>query len=78
MIFTDLFGGTPFNSACSFAMKNPSRKIKVLSGMSLPLILEIALSKDQMTIEELTDNIIGSSREICREFILEDEEGDEL
>ena len=42
LILTDLFCGTPYNANCAVAMKNPECEIEVVSGMSLPIVLEVA------------------------------------
>jgi mannose/fructose-specific phosphotransferase system component IIA len=42
LVLTDLFCGTPYNASCAVAMKHPEREIEVVSGMSLPIVLEVA------------------------------------
>ncbi|WP_057491516.1 PTS sugar transporter subunit IIA [Streptococcus orisasini] len=47
LIFADLFGGTPYNAACSVLLNHPELDAEVVSGMSLPLVLEIAAGTDK-------------------------------
>lgn len=74
LIFADLFGGSPFNGSCSYAMKNQNQSIRIISGMSLPLVIEILVTRNQFAMENLIEHIIRSSKDVCREFIFEDKE----
>ncbi|MGL4694825.1 PTS sugar transporter subunit IIA [Enterococcus larvae] len=52
LIMTDLFCGTPYNASCSIALKE-EKDIQVLSGMSLPLVLEAASLLETESINEI-------------------------
>lgn len=77
ILFCDLFCGTPYNASCSVALNHLDREIEVVSGMSLPLVLELANLLNTMNQVELVDFILKASRDVVKKFdrqILEEEE----
>jgi PTS system mannose-specific IIA component len=50
LILTDMFGGTPSNIAFSF---HDPRKVDVVTGVNLPMIIKIAGQKDGDTLDSL-------------------------
>lgn len=57
MILCDLFAGTPFNVASKVSYQDDA--IRVLYGMNLAMVVEAVLSKDTMTMDELTESIMS-------------------
>lgn len=51
IVLVDLIGGSPFN-ICSLALKE-RRNFKLLSGINLPMLIECAMMRDSMNLEEL-------------------------
>ncbi|MEE3661065.1 mannose/fructose/sorbose PTS transporter subunit IIA [Brenneria sp. g21c3] len=51
LIAVDLFGGSPYNAAAMLALKNP--QLEVITGISLPLCLEIADNQQGMSARQL-------------------------
>ncbi len=79
IILCDLFSGTPYNAACAYAMKNNDKNIQVVSGMSLPIVLEVAAMIDTNTLEEIVDHIMEVAPDTIRKFNTNEiEEEDEL
>lgn len=77
LILTDLFCGTPYNASCSVAMQHPDKTIEVLSGMSLPLILEAATMLQQQTVSDVANELKRMACEVVRSFkdqVIEEEE----
>ena len=64
-ILSDLFGGTPFNVSAQMAAGNP--KITTVSGMNLPMILDLAFSSTDDIIE-LEEKIVESAKEGIKVF----------
>ena len=65
LIITDLFGGTPFNR--SF-MKMSNRNINVITGLSLPMLLDIVMERDNYnTSNELLEVINNNYKEYFKE-----------
>lgn len=77
LIFVDLFGGTPFNASCSVCLKHPEKEMEIISGMSLPLVLEIATQINNYPIKTVKNNILHLSNEIVKDFdkaVMQEEE----
>lgn len=56
LIVVDLFGGSPFNAASEVAFHAPN--IEVITGMSLPLCLEMLNNLDQLELTKLVDYLV--------------------
>lgn len=67
LILTDLFCGTPYNASCAVAMTNSDREIKVVSGMSLPIVLEVASMLDK-NLQTIVNHITSVSSDIVKVF----------
>jgi PTS system mannose-specific IIA component len=50
LILTDLFGGTPSNVSLSFLQ---DKKVEVVSGVNLPMILKISVGRQGKDLREL-------------------------
>ena len=67
LLVTDMFGGTPSNIGLTFLEK---KKIEVISGVNLPMLLKLATLSTKVTLEEAVsiaesagkDNIIVASK----------------
>ncbi|HAR1380487.1 TPA: PTS sugar transporter subunit IIA [Enterococcus faecium] len=76
LVLTDLFCGTPYNASCAVAMKNPDREIEVVSGMSFPIVLEIA-SMIENSLQDIVNCVTNISCETVKSFkhqLIEEEE----
>lgn len=51
LFMVDLFGGSPFNAASIIAMKNSN--MEIVTGVNLPMILEVLGSREFSTLPEL-------------------------
>lgn len=54
IVLVDLIGGSPFN-VCSITLKQ-RRNFKLLSGLNLSMIVEGAMMRESMRLEELTQH----------------------
>lgn len=61
ILLTDMFGGTPSNVAMYLKQKYTC---EVVSGMNLPLLLDLVISRDnsEKGLEELLDDCVSSGR----------------
>ena len=50
LILTDMYGGTPSNISLSFLEE---KKIEVITGVNLPMLLKLATYQDGMNLEQL-------------------------
>ena len=51
LILVDMAGGTPWNVALAVAAQNA--RVRVVSGVSLPMLLEVTFSRQGMTVDQL-------------------------
>ena len=69
LILTDMFGGTPAN-LCFSLLENPM--VEVLTGMNLPMILQILSSRKDASLSELASLAMRCGREniyLAREIL---------
>jgi PTS system mannose-specific IIA component len=50
LVLTDMFGGTPSNISLSFLKE---RKVEVVTGVNLPMLIKLATLKKERTLDEL-------------------------
>jgi PTS system mannose-specific IIA component len=50
LVLTDMFGGTPSNLSLSFLKEE---KVEVLTGVNLPMVVEVAQNRERLTLSEL-------------------------
>ena len=50
LILTDMYGGTPSNISLSFLEE---KKVEVITGVNLPMLLKLATLEDQLELEPL-------------------------
>ena len=63
LIAVDLQCGSPWNAAATLAMRNP--KLRVISGLSLPLALELVDNQASMNVDELCAHLTTIARQTC-------------
>lgn len=54
IVLVDLVGGSPFN-VCSVTLKQ-KRNFKLLSGLNLSMVVECAMMRESMELDELTQH----------------------
>ena len=59
IVFTDMYGGSPYN-AVARAMMN--RNFYHITGINFPLFIDIAVSKDSYTMDEVAEKIIKNGK----------------
>lgn len=66
LFLVDIFGGTPYNSATQliYGMDN----CDVVSGVNLPMLLEVASMKDILDLKGLTELAVSTSQSSCKVF----------
>ena len=50
LLLVDVFGASPFNASARLAMAR--EKVEVLSGVSLPMLLEVVTQREGLSLEE--------------------------
>ncbi|MGT2933092.1 PTS sugar transporter subunit IIA [Streptococcus catagoni] len=78
LILTDLLGGTPFNVSSTLSVEHTDKKIKVLSGLNLAMLIEAIFSRETVIdISQLVEQILEASHQGISDFSncsLEDDE----
>lgn len=77
LILADLFGGTPYNASCAIAMTYPCKTIEVISGMSLPLVLEVVSLLSTQTVTEVANYLLTIAEQTVQSFkqqVIQEEE----
>ena len=59
IVFTDMYGGSPFN-AVSRVMKN--NNFYHITGINFPLFIDIAVNRDSYSLEEIAEKIIKNGK----------------
>lgn len=56
IILADLWGGSPFNVAANL-------KVEVVTGVNIPMLIELFMNRDHMEMDELIKTIMNTSKE---------------
>ena len=80
IIFTDLMGGTPFNTAAQLGRDREN--VRILAGTNLPMLVEVVMSRKFMDdLDGLVDSLLQTGKEQVAKFefkqALQEEPGDE-
>ena len=66
IFMVDLFGGSPFNAASRVAVSNDN--IDIVSGVNLPMLLEVFNAREDKTLDEVVKIAIESGRYGIKSF----------
>jgi mannose/fructose/sorbose-specific phosphotransferase system IIA component len=67
LVLVDLFGASPFNISAQLTQKHAM--VQVVTGVNLPMLLETALQREAMPLEELARLAADSGRNGIRTLI---------
>lgn len=68
LILADLAGGSPFNVSAIISENRKDKKIRVISGINLPMILEASILRNDYTIEKLVEAIKTAATTGIKEY----------
>ena len=57
LVLTDMFGGTPTNLACTFLDEKPEVEVEVVTGVNLPMIINLADQQPDETLAVLARRV---------------------
>lgn len=63
LIFADMFGATPYNTALFNSKNFESEKYKIVAGFNLPILIDAVMNRENMTLVELVENIKSNMSE---------------
>ena len=58
LIMVDLFGASPFNASARVVMSLTGRPLEVVTGMNLPMVVELAVQRDGLSLEEAVNLVL--------------------
>lgn len=73
---TDLKGGTPFNTLV--ALSESHANMTVITGVNIPMLLQLLVYRNQLSEDELIDDIITTGKEGIFKFEVTDVEDDDF
>ena len=81
VVLSDLPGGSPFKTAVECAVANPAKKIEVLAGTNLPMIVTaVSMLEDEDDATAFAEELLETGKEFMVRFALavreEEEEED--
>lgn len=66
LVLADLWSGTPFNQASRVAGENPNRKVAIITGLNLPMLIQAYTERmvnASAGVEDVVANILKESRD---------------
>ncbi|GAB6169119.1 PTS sugar transporter subunit IIA [Clostridium carnis] len=74
IVLSDLAGGSPFKVSAILGQKLSDKKIQVVAGTNLGMLIEVSLCREGMSVEELVDFAINSGSNAIKAFALKEKE----
>lgn len=71
LVFSDLFCASPYNAAALNSKKLTEHKYRLVSGVSLPMLLEAITKREDMDLDELTRHAMDCGKQGIKEFFME-------
>lgn len=75
LCLTDLKGGTPFNKLVELLEQHP--KIEIVTGVNIPMLLELFISRNQIVESKLIEKIINAGRDGIYQYKVENSVNDD-
>ncbi|MED3729393.1 mannose/fructose/sorbose PTS transporter subunit IIA [Priestia endophytica] len=70
LFLVDIFGGTPYNAATPYILKN--KTADMVSGVNLPILLEVLAMREHVTLKEMLGRLKQVNEEsfqVCSEHL---------
>lgn len=77
LILCDMAGGTPFNETIKL-LPEVGREVEVLAGISLPVLIEACMDRDDKNVHELAEQLMETGRNMLVRFAADDGSDDEV
>lgn len=65
---TDIKGGTPFKICCELSLELTNKKISVISGANIPMLIYLAAEMEDLTLDEAVKEAIKNGQSDITEF----------
>lgn len=64
IVLSDIVGGTPYNETFRYLLANPDKKVFLISGLNLPMLIQAgSASEDVSDIHALLDSILQAGQD---------------
>ncbi len=75
LILCDMAGGTPFNETIKL-LPELNREVEVLAGISLPVLIEACMDRDDKNVHELAEQLLETGHSTLTRFapVLDDDD----
>lgn len=77
LILCDMAGGTPFNETIKL-LPQLQREVEVLAGISLPILVEACMDREDKTVHELAEQLLETGRSTLMRFVPDDGQEEEI
>lgn len=77
IVLSDLVGGSPFKVSALLGQQLQEKKIGVVAGTNLGMVLEVALCRDGMEVADLVDFAVNSGVNAVKPFAIKVKEIEE-
>ncbi len=78
LVLTDLAGGSPYMNSVLLKQELSDKKIEVISGTNIPMLLEVVLGRDNINLKTLVEKAKGAGTKGIEVFELKVKEKEEL
>lgn len=65
---TDIKGGTPFKICCELSLELTNKKISIISGANIPMLIYLAAEMEDLTLDEAVKEAIKNGQSDITEF----------
>ncbi len=69
IFFVDMFGASPFNTCARIFLEN-QEKYALICGMNLPMLLELALQREGLSLDDLAQMAVRNGKDSVTRFEL--------
>jgi PTS system mannose-specific IIA component len=66
LIMVDLFGASPFNGSARLVLSHPERKLEVVTGMNLAMLVELVVQRQGLSLNEAVELVLQVAPESVR------------
>ncbi len=66
LIMVDLFGASPFNASARLALSHPEKRLEVVTGMNLAMVVELVVQRAGMSLNEAVELVLQVAPESVR------------
>lgn len=71
LVFTDLYGASPFKTTAYCVKKLPNTAYRSISGVNFSMLIESILLRDTMSLEELSTHVMTTGKQGIKELFTE-------